>query len=195
MIFKKIFMLFIILTISYSPGEAFAQSDILDVDIDMNEAKKVAEQYLELMKVKDYDALFNMHYRPDDYDASDEQENKNAHIEILKFYNGEVGDIITYQYKNFKWQKPVMQKHWNPGKNPLTDEPSRITQEPGSLTLIYEVQYRKDTADTTIEILRQDDELKVRRFGLNYPFSFKAMQRMMSIQNKVNALIERKKSE
>ena len=172
-------------------GESVAQQDAFTGNISMGEAKNVAEQYLKLVKDNDYDELFNMHYRPENYDGNDEQENKEAHIEILKFYNEEVGDIISYQYKSFKWHKPVMKRHWASDKNPLVDEPSKTYQEPESLTLIYSVQYEKDTADTTLEILKQDNQLKVRRFGLNYPFSFEAIQRMMRFQNKANEMIQK----
>ncbi len=135
------------------------------VGIDLNEARRAAEEYLELEKKKDYEGLLSMFYRLPDYDQSKIEEEHRIFIEIMKIYNEELGDIVEYSYKSYEWQSV---RHWTSGKT-----------EPASLTLIYEVEYTKHAVDRTITIVKEGDKLKVEKFGMRGPLSWEIQQKIM----------------
>lgn len=193
---KKICTIFVMIMLScVSTSEIFGQQEkVGNQDINSVDAKKVAEKYLEFVKMKDYEGINNLMYVPTEQGQSKIEEN-GSFIEGIKIYNEELGDIISYKYKSSQWYKPIFEKHWDPGKTPFVNEPSNIIKEPASLTLIYEVQYSKDKSDTTIKIVEQNSELKVESFGINYPLSFKGMQKIMSIQKRAGELIKEKRYE
>lgn len=171
---RKIFVLVLCLLLVGSV--AFAEP----VDIDLNEAKVVAEKYLDLIKVKKYqEAASNYFYYLSDYNQDQIEEEIFYLIETLKIYAEELGDITNYNYKTYKWET---ERRWTSGK-----------VDSASLTLTYGAQYTKNKTDILIKIVKQDGELKVSSFGIQYPISFKGMQKMMSIQKKTLDVIKKSK--
>lgn len=173
------------------PVQAQSIPDVLNIDLD--EAQATAEKYLERWKAGDFPALFKMHYRPEGYDPADEAVNQKAHRAMLQIYRDELGSIQSYTYRSMQWRKPFVQRHWSKEKDPSNDPTTQVSQKPGSVTLTYAVRYQKDTVNTTIEILNQNGVLKVRRFGLKYPFDRKTMQRMIRFHQKATRTLPRQK--
>lgn len=148
----------------------------------LNEAKEVAQSYLNLIKSKKYKkATTKFSYIPADYSRTKIEEENRYFVEVMKIYNEELGNIVNYNYKDYKWE----------GTRRWTSD--RIDQ--ASLTLIYEVQYTKDRVDTTIKIVKQDNELKVSSFGISYPPTSEGMQKQIKLFEKLEKSITPLKEE
>lgn len=159
-----LFRLAIICSLGLFPLTGFAQQKEI-MNIDLNEAKRTAEKYIEFEKHKDYQSIIDMQHIPPDCDQEKIEKEKKAVIVALKVYADELGDIIDYHYKSYEWQD---ERKWTSGEIELP-----------SLTIIYAVKYTKHTTDRTITIIKKDDELKIDKFGVLGPMSWEINQKIM----------------
>ena len=178
---KQIHLIFIgMIAVCALASEVFSQQRNIDtqgqgINIDLNEAQKVAEKYINLLKEKRYEEAFDMVQHPIDHDESD----KEIDLKAIKLFYEEFGNIIDYKYKSNQWHKPLFSKHWPPGKIPFVDKPEEI-KKPPYLSLIYEVQYGTLRMDKEIQVFKDEGVLKIQKVK-DIATSPQAMQKMMDL--------------
>ena len=176
---KRIYFILIgIMAVCVLTSEVFSQQQAINaqgVNIDLNEAQKVAEKYINLLKEKRYKEASGMIQHPVDYDQSD----REIDLKAIELFYEEFGNIINYKYKSNQWHKPLFSKHWPPGKIPFVDKPKEI-KEPPYLSLIYEIQYETLKMDKEIRVFKDGDVLKIQKTADRFT-SPQAMQKMMNL--------------
>ncbi|MCD4779783.1 MAG: hypothetical protein K8S27_04450 [Candidatus Omnitrophica bacterium] len=177
---KQIYLIFIgMIAVCVLTSKVFSQQRNIDtqgqsINIDLNEAQKVAEEYINLLKEKRYEEAFDMVQHPVDHDESD----KETNLKAIKLFYEEFGNIIDCEYKSNQWHKPLFSKHWPPDKVPFVDKPEE-RKEPPYLSLIYQIQYETLKMDKEIQLFKDEGGLKIQK-AKDKASSLKAIQKMMN---------------
>ncbi|UCB57422.1 MAG: hypothetical protein JSV30_02245 [Candidatus Omnitrophota bacterium] len=163
-----------------APG-VFGRQEDIDAEsqaIDLNEAQKIAEEYLDLLKQNKFEQAFDMIHMPN-YNP----ENRDIDLEAAKLLNEGFGNIIGYKFKDSEWHKPLFHYHWDPDEIPLKDEPVKI-KEPPYLSLIYEIEYRTATGEKEIQVVSDKGILKIQK-AVDTFTSPGAILKMMNLMKKL----------
>ncbi|MFC1703282.1 hypothetical protein ACFL1E_00670 [Candidatus Omnitrophota bacterium] len=172
---KRIYLVsFVAITMFLFSSVAFGQnesveSSVEDVDIDIDQAKKLAEKYLSLLKDNEFEQAFDM-VKP----LNDRPENRDIDLQALKVFHEEFGDIIDYKYRSHVFWDKKFQKNVTTGSEKIF---------PPYVSLSYEVQYETLAMDKEIHVYNVDGEIMIRT--AKDSFSQEAMPKMMNMLKKL----------
>jgi len=182
---KKILPVFVFICMSciLAPGVVRGQQEDHAHDINLEKAQEIAREYLSLLKAGHYEKALDMVHTPN-YNP----ENRSTDLEATRLFVEEFGGIIDYEFKDLQWHKPLFRYHWDPDKNPLTDEPDKI-EEPPYVSLIYEIRYGTAVGEKDIQVVNDEGVLKIQKAG----DKFTSPQAMLKLMNLINKLPRKEK--